>query len=60
MHLFPKDDSSRRASPSSLLWKPQGPNKWEGSPPADSECPLLGTKVILKGNLSYIMFTCVP
>lgn len=52
MHLLPKDDHSRRASPSSLLWKPHGPNKREGAPPADSECPLLGTKGFLRGNLT--------
>lgn len=60
MHLLPKDNSSRRASPSPLQGKPHGPNKWEGAPPADSECPLTSTKDLLRGNPSHIMFKSVP
>lgn len=34
--------------------------KHEGAPPADSECPLPGTKGCLRGKSSHIVFKCVP
>ena len=60
MCVLPKDNCSRKASPSPLQGKPHGPNKWAEAAPADSQCPLPSTKGLLRGNLSHTMFNSVP